>query len=58
MWRVKGRNTTLELKVCKVPTRLGARYRLHRADVLGKPDIVLPGRKLVIFVHGCFWRGA
>ena len=57
MRRVKGRNTTPELKVRKVLTRLGARYRLHRADLPGKPDIVLPGRKLVLFVHGCFWHG-
>ena len=57
MRRVKGRDTTPELKVRKTLTRLGARYRLHRADLPGKPDIVLPGRKLVIFVHGCFWHG-
>lgn len=38
-------------------TGLGARYRLHRADLPGKPDIVMPGRRLAIFVHGCFWHG-
>ena len=57
MRRVKGRNTTPELAVRKALTRLGARYRLHRKDLPGKPDIVMPGRELVIFVHGCFWHG-
>jgi len=57
MRRVKGQNTAPELKVRKVLTALGARYRLHRADLPGKPDIVMPGRRLAIFVHGCFWHG-
>jgi DNA mismatch endonuclease (patch repair protein) len=57
MRRVKGRDTAPERKVRQALTRLGARYRLHRADLPGKPDIVLPGRKLAIFVHGCFWHG-
>lgn len=57
MRQVKARNTSPELKVRKALTRLGARYRLHRADLPGKPDIVLPGRKLALFVHGCFWHG-
>ena len=57
MRRVKGRDTTPELRVRRALTALGARYRLHRADLPGKPDIVMPGRKLAIFVHGCFWHG-
>ena len=57
MRRVKGRDTGPELKVRRLLTRLGARYRLHRADLPGRPDIVLPGRRLAIFVHGCFWHG-
>lgn len=57
MRRVKGRDTTPELVVRRALTRLGARYRLQRADLPGKPDIVLPGRRLAIFVHGCFWHG-
>ena len=57
MRAVKGRNTTPELTVRKTLTSLGARYRLHRTDLPGKPDIVLPGRRLAIFVHGCFWHG-
>jgi DNA mismatch endonuclease (patch repair protein) len=57
MRRVKGKDTSPELKVRKALTRLGVRYRLHRKDLPGKPDIVMPGRKLVVFVHGCFWHG-
>jgi DNA mismatch endonuclease (patch repair protein) len=57
MRRVKGKDTTPELKVRKALTALGARYRLHRKDLPGKPDIVLPGRKVALFVHGCFWHG-
>jgi len=57
MRRVKGRDTTPEMKVRKALTRLGARYRLHRKDLPGNPDIVLPGRRLALFVHGCFWHG-
>jgi len=57
MARVKAKNTTPELAVRKALTGLGARYRLHRKDLPGKPDIVLPGRRLAIFVHGCFWHG-
>ena len=57
MRRVKGKGTTPELRVRKALTALGARYRLHRRDLPGKPDIVMPGRRLAIFVHGCFWHG-
>ena len=57
MRRVKGRDTTPELKVRKALTALGARYRLNRKDLPGSPDIVLPGRRLALFVHGCFWHG-
>jgi DNA mismatch endonuclease, patch repair protein len=57
MRRVKGRDTAPELKVRRALTRLDARYRLHRKDLPGNPDIVLPGRKLALFVHGCFWHG-
>lgn len=57
MRQVKGRDTTPELVVRKALTRLGARYRLHRKDLPGNPDIVLPGRRLALFVHGCFWHG-
>lgn len=57
MRRVKGRDTTPELAVRRALTKLGARYRLHRKDLPGKPDIVMPGRRLALFVHGCFWHG-
>src|SRR6187402_1117299 len=57
MGRVKGKNTSPELIVRKALHRLGARFRLHRKDLPGAPDIVLPGRRLTIFVHGCFWHG-
>ena len=57
MRRVKGRDTSAERKVRKLLTALGRRYRLNRKDLPGKPDIVLAGRRLAIFVHGCFWHG-
>ena len=57
MRRVKGRDTGPERTMRRLLTRLGARYRLQRADLPGKPDIVMPGRRLAIFVHGCFWHG-
>jgi DNA mismatch endonuclease, patch repair protein len=57
MRRVKGKDTSPELKVRKALTALGARYRLHRADLPGRPDVVLPGRKLALFINGCFWHG-
>jgi DNA mismatch endonuclease (patch repair protein) len=57
MRRVKGKGTTPERQVRKLIWDLGGRYRLNRADLPGKPDLVLPGRRLAIFVHGCFWHG-
>ena len=57
MRQVKGKDTAPELQVRRLIWSLGGRYRLHRKDLPGKPDIVLPGRRLAIFVHGCFWHG-
>ena len=57
MRRVKGKDTAPELAVRRLLTRMGVGYRLHRADLPGKPDIVMAGRKLAVFVHGCFWHG-
>jgi DNA mismatch endonuclease (patch repair protein) len=57
MRAVKGRGTAPERVVRRLVWSLGGRYRLNRADLPGKPDIVLPGRRLAIFVHGCFWHG-
>ena len=56
MSRIKGRNTKPELVVRSLLHRLGYRFRLHRTTLPGKPDIVLPRFKTVIFVHGCFWH--
>jgi DNA mismatch endonuclease (patch repair protein) len=57
MAAVKGRNTGPEKHVRSVLFRKGFRYRLHRKDLPGKPDIALPRYRIAIFVHGCFWHG-
>jgi len=57
MGRVKQKNTGAELRVRKLLTRMGCRYRLHRRDLPGSPDVAMPGRKAAVFVHGCFWHG-
>jgi len=57
MQAVKGKNTAPEIAVRSLLHRLGYRFRLHRKDLPGTPDIVFPGRHAVIFVHGCFWHG-
>ncbi len=57
MSRVSGKNTKPELIVRSQLHKLGYRFRLHRKDLPGKPDITLPKHKKVIFVHGCFWHG-
>jgi DNA mismatch endonuclease (patch repair protein) len=57
MRAVKSRDTTPELAVRRLAHRMGYRFRLHRKDLPGKPDLVFPGRHRVIFVHGCFWHG-
>jgi DNA mismatch endonuclease (patch repair protein) len=54
---VRSKNTAPELIVRSLAHSLGTRFRLHRADLPGKPDLVFPGRRKVIFVHGCFWHG-
>lgn len=56
MSRIKGRDTKPELFVRSLIHRLGYRYRLHRKDLPGTPDLVFPARSKVIFVHGCFWH--
>ncbi|MBU2498398.1 MAG: DNA mismatch endonuclease Vsr [Proteobacteria bacterium] len=56
MRRVLSRDTTAEKKVRSLLHSLGFRFRLHREDLPGKPDIVLPKYSSVIFVHGCFWH--
>lgn len=56
MSRIKGKNTMPELLVRKWLWVQGYRYRLHLKGLPGKPDIVFPGRKKAVFVHGCFWH--
>ena len=56
MSRIRGRDTKPELIVRSVVHQMGFRFRLHRKDLPGKPDLVLPGRRRIIFVHGCFWH--
>jgi DNA mismatch endonuclease, patch repair protein len=56
MSRIRSTGTVPEQIVRRLLTSLGARYRLHRRDLPGKPDIVMAGRRRIIFVHGCFWH--
>lgn len=56
MSAIKGKDTKPEIQVRKALHALGYRFRLHRKDLPGKPDIVLPKYKTVIFVNGCFWH--
>ncbi|WP_319019480.1 very short patch repair endonuclease [Xanthomonas sacchari] len=57
MSRIRSRDTSPELRVRSLLHSLGYRFRLHRKDLPGTPDIVLPGKGVVVFVHGCFWHG-
>lgn len=57
MARIRGKNTKPEIAVRQMLHAMGYRFRLHRRDLPGTPDIVLPGRRKAIFVHGCFWHG-
>jgi DNA mismatch endonuclease (patch repair protein) len=57
MSQIKGKNTKPEMLVRKFLHANGYRYKLHDKSLPGKPDIVLPKYKTVIFIHGCFWHG-
>src|SRR5579885_1916920 len=57
MSRIRGKNTKPEMAVRRYLHRAGLRFRLHRRDLPGKPDIVFPTRRALVFVHGCFWHG-
>lgn len=57
MQSVRTRDTGPELAVRRLLTALGQRYRLNARNLPGKPDIVFPGKRRAIFVHGCFWHG-
>lgn len=56
MSRIRGKDTQPELALRKVLHRLGLRYRLYGAGLPGKPDLVFPRYRTVVFVHGCFWH--
>ena len=56
MARVKSKGMKPEIKVRRLLHGLGYRYRLHRADLPGRPDLVFSSRRKVIFVNGCFWH--
>ncbi|MCD2323042.1 very short patch repair endonuclease [Sphingomonas sp. IC-56] len=56
MRQIRARDTGPELIVRRALHARGLRFRLHRRDLPGTPDIVLPGRRLIVFVHGCFWH--
>ena len=53
---IRGKNTKPELLTRRALFAAGYRFRLHRRELPGAPDIVMPGRKVAIFVHGCFWH--
>jgi DNA mismatch endonuclease (patch repair protein) len=56
MRRIKSKNTKPEVLLRSLLHRKGYRFRIHRKDIPGNPDIVFPGRRKAIFVHGCFWH--
>jgi DNA mismatch endonuclease (patch repair protein) len=56
MSKIRSRDTQPELAVRRLAFRMGLRYRLHRRDLPGRPDIVFSQHKLALFVHGCFWH--
>ncbi len=53
---VRGKDTKPEMKVRRLVHGMGYRYRLHRRDLPGTPDLVFPSRKKVLYVHGCYWH--
>lgn len=56
MRKIRSKDTSPELMLRKLVHGLGYRFRLHRRDLPGKPDLAFPSRKKVIFLHGCFWH--
>lgn len=56
MARVRSKDTLPEMRVRRVAHRMGLRFRLHRKDLPGRPDLVFPRYRLAVFVHGCFWH--
>lgn len=57
MSRIRGKDTKPEMVIRRLLHAMGYRYRLHRRDLPGAPDIVLPKYRVALFVHGCFWHG-
>jgi DNA mismatch endonuclease (patch repair protein) len=57
MSRIRSRNTSPELIVRRYLHRKGLRFRLHARNLPGKPDLAFPARRVLVFVHGCFWHG-
>ena len=56
MSRIRGKDTAPEIRLRSLLHRAGHRFRLHRKDLPGRPDIVLPGAKIAVYVHGCYWH--
>ena len=56
MRRIRGKGTKPEIVVRRAAHELGYRFRLHRRDLPGSPDLIFPSRKFALFVHGCFWH--
>lgn len=56
MSRVRSKDTSPEMRVRRLAHALGLRFRLHRRDLPGKPDLVFPRHRVALFVHGCFWH--
>jgi len=56
MARIRATDTKPELTVRRLLHSLGYRFRLHRRDLPGSPDLAFPGRRKIVFVHGCFWH--
>jgi len=56
MRAIRSKDTKPEMAVRRLAHRMGYRFRIHRKDLPGKPDMVFPGRRAVIFIHGCFWH--
>ncbi len=56
MTAIRGKNTKPEMIVRLLTHRMGYRFRLHRKDLAGKPDLVFASRRKIVFVHGCFWH--
>ena len=57
MQAVKSKDTSPEMRVRRLLHARGYRYRLHKKELPGRPDLVFPSRKKVVFIHGCFWHG-